>query len=194
MAAGSSSRMDCNKLFLKMGGQPLYQHMLELLCCLPLSERVVVTRYPEIEQEARQRGFLTVWNEAACEGISTTVAAGTKAIQKADGLMYFVCDQPGLDFNTCFHLMQQFDGKHVVIPIFAQRAGNPCIFPFFFKEALQQLQGDEGGRTVWKQHPGCQCFVPVEKEKALQDIDTHSDYLEFLTQQHHPYGEEEAKA
>lgn len=192
MAAGASSRMDCNKLFLKIDDQPLYRHMLQLLSQLPLCQCVVVTRYREIEQEAREIGFCTVWNERAVEGISTTVAAGTQAVNQADGLMYFVCDQPSMDQATCLRLMQHFDGKHVVIPVFGERAGNPCIFPFFMRQALLQLQGDEGGRTVWKQTPGCQCFVPVQDETALWDIDTHNDYLQFLNQRT-PYGEQEAK-
>lgn len=183
MAAGASSRMDCNKLFLRVNGEPMYRHMLKIFAHLPLCERVVVTRYPEIEQEAREMGLHTAWNDHAEQGISTTVAMGTRAIGEADGLMYFVCDQPSINEATCLHLMQQFDGKHVVIPVFGSRAGNPCIFPFFMRQALQQLQGDEGGRTVWKQHPGCQCFVSVEHESVLQDIDTHSDYLKFLMQQ-----------
>ena len=57
---------------------------------------------------------------------------------------------------------------------YADRQGNPCIFPASLYPELLTLAGDCGGKQVIRAHPELVTEVPVPAEE-LRDVDTPAD-------------------
>lgn len=66
------------------------------------------------------------------------------------------------------------EGTHMVTDALEKgriRLGNPVLFHCSLQQELLSLNGDEGGRKVWKGHAGEGGFVFVPEERELTDID-----------------------
>lgn len=183
LAAGSSVRYGANKLLEEIGGMPMYQHMLKALSTFPAIHRIVVSRYPEILEDAESLGMRAVKNQQPQLGISHSLILGLKEAMKRNahlkGVLFAVCDQPGLKADTICRLLRkanEYPGK-IVCAGREGRPGNPVVWDRKYFAELLSLKGDTGGRQIMKNYPGEILVLDTAKEE-LQDIDRKEDMTE----------------
>lgn len=179
LAAGFSRRMGKDKLLLPFGSGTLLSHAVELLLALPFGQRLLVTT-PARRQALRLPETITVIeNHAPHAGQSTSVKLGTAAAQ-GKAYLFLTADQPFLNRQTVEYLLGFADETHIVYPTSGGNPASPVLFPACFREALLQLEGDQGGRSIRQAHPEAQYPIEIAYPHVLRDIDTQSDYDELL--------------
>ncbi|MDO5028085.1 MAG: nucleotidyltransferase family protein [Bacillota bacterium] len=175
MAAGLSTRMGTNKLFLDFKGQDLYKHVLDLVGQLDLDQVILVSSYEEILKEGQARAFTCVYNPNNQEGKAASIRLGVGQADPDSALMFFVADQPLLGLETCQRLIRAFENKDLVtFPKTPKRKGSPVIFPKSYRQALLSLKKDQGGSAVFNDQDGQS--VLVENPEELWDIDSYDQY------------------
>lgn len=183
LAAGLGTRFGGNKLLAEVAGKPLYRHVLDRLRDIPVSAVVLVGRGPEMEQTAKENGFLYVENPRPERGQSESVRLGlAKALEwdrSISGILFTVCDQPRLTARLFLDLlaMADADAGRIVCAAENGRRGSPVYFGRDFFPELTALSGDVGGRAVMCGHPRSVLECPVRVPGELYDIDCRDQLL-----------------
>ncbi len=187
MAAGSARRFGSNKLSVQLDGMTLAEHALNVIPSEEFYHVVVITRYPEIVEMAKNRGFMVKINQEPDKGLSHTIHIGMEALADADALLFLVADQPLLRRETILRELALFRAHPDCIVSVGHhgRRGNPCIFPRTFFPDLLSLDGDMGGNEVIKSNEDKLLFCDVEDERELIDVDV-TETLRELTGEHRP--------
>lgn len=172
MAAGNGSRFGGNKLAASFHGKELARYALE---AIPetVADRVVVTQYEEIAALAAEYGVPSVRNLHPEWGISYTIRLGTEHLQRCDGILYMVSDQPLLRRASVERVVAGFLRYPGCIAALSHngRRGNPCLFPRAFFPELCALKGDVGGSQIIRRHPERLRLIEAEA-RELEDVDT----------------------
>lgn len=184
LAAGAGKRFGGGKLLHEIEGEPMIQRALRLFLQIPFAARVLVTRAEarEIQQYAREAGFLVVINPDPDRGVGSSVSIATQAILASepllDGILYAVADQPYLAKESVEKLLTAFEEHpdQIVSLGFADRRGNPAIFPSECFSELNSLREDIGGGAVIKRYPERLRLVEAGSARELQDIDTRETH------------------
>lgn len=172
LAAGNSARFGGKKLLHSINGKKMYEYALEAAFRTGL-DTAVVTQYSEIAEAAEMLGFAAVLNSFPERGISYSVRLGTEHFKNKDALIFAVCDQPYLKYETILRLLDEFERSPLTIARLTDgtRPGNPVIFDRQYISELLALEGDTGGKTVIKAHLGEVLHVFADAAE-LMDIDT----------------------
>ena len=173
MAAGNAERFGENKLAQTFGGKTLASRALDALGGYDFDAVAVVTQYPELEKEAKERGYIPVKNEHPDRGISHTISLGLDALPGCDGILFSVADQPCLSGRSVKSVVEAWKENPAGIAAAAHDGvrGNPCIFSKDFFPELRALKEDKGGNTVIRRHEEKLTLTEVPKEE-LTDCDT----------------------
>lgn len=187
LAAGFSRRFQGNKLLYLLEGKALYLYLTERLTELLeegiLDSLVMVTQYDEIFREMEKRKIEVVKNENSIQGISSSLKLGlckAQEFEEKEGenyYIFFVADQPYLKKQTIEKFLQDFiqSGKTIGCVKAGEEKGNPVIFHEKYKEELECLQGDKGGKSVLRRYEKEVFYFEVEDKKELQDIDERGE-------------------
>lgn len=173
MASGVGKRFGANKLLQDLEGKPLYRWALNAIPPELFSQVIVVTGHKPVAAAAAERGFRVVCNDRPEEGVSRTIRMGLETLDDCGGALFMTADQPLLTGETMKMLVAAF----VLEPDCIHGAshggvrGNPCLFPREFFPELMELQGDQGGAAVIRQHPERLRLTEVPAEE-LFDCDT----------------------
>lgn len=185
MAAGNSRRFGSNKLLYCMEGKPLYRHGLDMLLEFTKWREnirlLVVTQYEEILEEAGRlahgRGNVkAVHNPDSKMGASYTIRRGIQEAEKwgaFDYLIFVAADQPWLSRSTMEKFVEAGDRfcHKTVSASWKGTAGNPVMFAKSLVPELMALEGDVGGRRVWREHSEEGGLVETASQKELEDVD-----------------------
>lgn len=180
LAAGNASRFGSNKLLADVQGKPLYRHMLDKLAGLGAFPRILVTGYEEIAEAAEAIGVCTVANHQPELGISHSLKLGLEKCKSIEpevkGVLFCVCDQPGLSLSTMMELIRLAVNRPGMILASAHgnRTGNPVLWDREYFSELEKLSGDVGGRAVIEKHWE-KCLCVETREEELRDIDRRLD-------------------
>ncbi|HIZ13760.1 MAG TPA: EF2563 family selenium-dependent molybdenum hydroxylase system protein [Candidatus Mediterraneibacter stercorigallinarum] len=190
LAAGAGTRFGGDKLRALVREKPLYEHMLDKVKAFSSFPAFIVTGDSKIAEDAAERGVVPVWNEEPEKGIARSLRLGLAAARKAfadegreddlRGILFSVCDQPGLEITT----MQKIFNTAVLHPVSiicagrAGRTGNPVLWDRRYFAELEKLTGDVGGRRVMNEHKDRIRIVETEAEELI-DVDRRED-LESL--------------
>lgn len=184
LAAGTGSRYGKDKLSEVLAGKPLYQHSMERLEAFCGRERFVVTGNAVILEEAKKRGISGIVNREPHLGISHSLQLGLQAVLRekpeVEGVLFGVCDQPGLKVSTIQKIWNTAavrPGKIICAGKDGQ-PGNPVLWPKKYFRELLELKGDTGGRAVMRKYPE-QVYVVEADERELKDIDRKEDMGSF---------------
>lgn len=189
MASGRGKRMQesgfctCNKLLMQLSGKPIYRHVFELLekarCKGLLKNIYIVSQEAELLQAAHKLGFVALANHHADNGKSQSIIQGVSAADTQDALMFFVADQPLLSLQSVEKLVNCYQKQthNIVYSMHKGISANPVIFPPQAQALLKQLQGDEGGKKIFKHFSTT--AVEIEDPWEVFDMDRYSDYLEL---------------
>ncbi len=181
MAAGRSQRFGSNKLLLPLQGKPVIQHLLDHLPFQLFQRVVLVYSHPQVEAIAARYPLALCRNDQPEAGQGTTIRLGVEASGTATGTLFLVADQPLLKGSTIVALAEQFrrHPTRIIMPVCAEKPGNPVFFPASCLEELKNLRGDVGGKVVIRNHPELIMTVPCSDPEEFIDIDTAETYSEL---------------
>ena len=181
LAAGKSSRFgEENKLLAEVDGKKLYTYTLDRMEAFGSFPKVVVTGYDEIADDAALRGMDVVINDKPEEGISRSIKMGIEEVMsnypEVDGILFSVCDQPELDTATVQRIFNEA-AKHpgrIIRTVSGDIKGNPVLWDKRFFNELLEIEGDNGGKQIMKDH--ADRIIDLEAEAVeLRDIDYKKD-------------------
>ena len=177
---GRGTRFGGDKLNAFVKDKPLYEHTLDRIRAFGAFPSFIVTGSEEIAGKAEQSGILPVWNPEPELGISRSLILGLQAaLEKKPGLrgvMFSVCDQPGLEVSTMqqiFRVSSIHPGS-IVCAGNGEKTGNPVCYDKAFFPELLALTGDEGGRQIMRKH-GEKVRIVQANPEELKDIDRKED-------------------
>ena len=180
LAAGAGTRFGGNKLNAPVRNKPLYEHTLDRVQAFGAFPAFIVTGSEEIAGEAQKRGITPVWNRKPELGIARSLKLGLEEAVKSrpglKGILFSVCDQPGLDPATMqqiFRVSSLHPGS-IVCAGSGGKTGNPVCWDASFFPELLALEGDEGGRQIMKKYRDKVRIVQADPEE-LKDIDRKED-------------------
>ncbi|MDL2314616.1 nucleotidyltransferase family protein, partial [Desulfovibrio sp. OttesenSCG-928-C14] len=160
LAAGLSRRMGRNKLLLPVAGRPMLAHCLDLVLSMGFYQNILVTTSANIAgldpQPGPSSGLELVLNPSPEKGQSFTLRRG---LERANGEAYLFLtgDQPFLDADTLGRILAAYRPGHIVIPRHSwaggAKTGSPVLFPADLRANLAALEGDFGGRGLFKDFP-----------------------------------------
>ena len=178
LAAGSSRRFGRSKQLEDFEGKPLVRRAAELAREVCGDRTVLVAGHESaavIEAAGDAPRYLVV-NEDHAEGIGSSIALVAKALSPvADAVLLIFADQPLI---TADHLRALIDtwssaNNEIVATAFSGTVGPPVLFPGGAFEALGELSGDKGAKSILEDPAFDVKTVPFED--AAIDIDTPAD-------------------
>jgi molybdenum cofactor cytidylyltransferase len=183
LAAGYSKRFGSNKLLQALppggpdAGVPIAlaaaKHLLEVL---PDSIAVVRPRAQKLAALLRDAGCNTVVCRNAAQGMGTSLAAGVRASDGADGWVVALADMPFIGGDTIRALVGALEGGAVIVaPSYKGQRGHPVGFGRSCLEELSALTGDQGARELLSRHADALVLRETDDPGVLRDIDRPSD-------------------
>jgi molybdenum cofactor cytidylyltransferase len=185
LAAGESKRMAKPKQLLSFGDATILEHVVENLLRSKVGEVVLVLGHESGAIRARFEGapIKIALNPRYREGMSTSIICGL-GVASPDSRAFLIAlgDQPLIRTETVNRLIAAYEngGKGIVQPIFHGMAGHPVIFDRKYREEIEALRGDVGGREILKAHPDDVLQVEVDTSSVIYDIDEWEDYQKQL--------------
>jgi len=180
LAAGASTRMGCNKLFLELEGQTLLRRVVGRALQADLDPVIVVLGH----EAARARRELSrlpcelVINPHYARGMSSSLGSGIGRLPAiAAGALVLLADMP---FVTV-PMIRTLVGRHresaapLVISHYGDVSAPPVLFDRSLFAELQALEGDGCGKRVIERHRSQAIAVPWPVA-ALTDLDAPEDY------------------
>ena len=178
LAAGGGSRFGGGKLLAKLGGRPIIEAVLDNLREAPVDEifAVVGADAERLREVCKRYGVRTVANEDWEGGQSTSVLAGLRA-SGGRAAVVLLGDQPFVGAEAVERLVADFaEGAKVAVATYGGKRRNPVLFSREVWPLLEaELAGDEGARSVLRQHPELVVEVPCEGVGDPVDVDTRED-------------------
>ncbi len=184
LAAGSGSRLSLPKQLLKINGKPLLQITLEAALDSDLDHVLLVLGFHAADIRSRLARFLArskltvIQNPAPQEGMGSSLGLGARSVRerRPDGIMVILGDQPFLDSRTVNRVLDSFrsTSKPVCAAYQHTRRSHPVVFDATLIPRLIELGGDEGARSLLRNHPEWiePVFLP---ETPVMDLDTVED-------------------
>ncbi len=179
LAAGSSTRLGVNKLFLKIDGEPVLKRTLSHFVGLHMGVVFVVTGFQRerVEDLLRDVPVAPVYNADYAEGMAASVRAALPCLGEADGVFLHLGDKPFIEKGTLQRLIEAFArGTHpIVMPVFQGQKGHPVLIDVLpYLDEMRILQGDTALRPIIEKHGQDILYVEGD-EGSILDLDTDED-------------------
>ncbi len=186
LAAGTSSRMGCNKLLLQIAGESLLHRSARRALEAGVAPLVVVLGY-EAERAAAELaglGCRTVINPDYENGITSSLHAGITALPGETGaVVVMLADMPHVGPEMIAALISRYrnDRVSLVISDYEGVDAPPMLYDRSLFSELLTMTGGGCGRQVVKRHRGDAVSLawPIA---ALADLDVPEDYERFSTE------------
>ena len=112
----------------------------------------------------------------AAEGMGASLAQGITAATCASGWLIALADMPYLKRETLLAIAGALDrGAAIAVPMYRGQRGHPVGFSARFGQELARLGGDEGARSLVRQHAAEVVEIECGDAGVLADIDTAAD-------------------
>ncbi|MFB6140475.1 MAG: NTP transferase domain-containing protein [Halosimplex sp.] len=181
LAAGASTRFgDRNKLLADLDGKPLVRHAAETLSSADLDAvaAVVDPADPGVRDALSGLGLAVLENRDASAGQATSVRRGVEWTRErdADAVVFALGDMPRVDAATVDRLVAAYrDGRGSALAAgYDGNRGNPVLFDARHFDALAAIDGDTGGRAVFRNAEDA-AVVETDDSGVRVDVDTPDD-------------------
>lgn len=186
LSAGESKRMGQPKALLDFYGTPLIVHLAKEYLKGGVSELIIVSNLV-ISEKVEQAFPLDLIenieiaiNENYKSGMFSSVKKGIENTNYENVLLGLV-DNPLINSNVIRTLIDSFDGKSILIPLFNGRKGHPIIIPSEIKKEIMNENSFELSlRDILLRHEDIIRFVSINDESVIIDIDVYEDYEKAL--------------
>jgi molybdenum cofactor cytidylyltransferase len=184
-AAGSSSRMGCDKLLLPWGETVILGALLESLRQGGVSRSLVVRSEANtaLATWLESGDVESVVNEDPGRGMLSSIWTALGALAGAEvGLapsVIVVCpgDLPAIQPQTVTAVVDCVNqGALLAVPSFEGRRGHPLALAASLSTEIGQLDLSVGLRQLLERHAADLVEVPVEDAGILRDLDTPEEY------------------
>ncbi len=179
LAAGQSRRMgETNKLLVEIDGKAMVAWVVDAVLASTADPVIVVLGHEadRVRNALSGRDLVFVFNPAHEEGLSTSLRRGIAAVpDHADGALICLGDMPRLSTATAERLIAAFDpddDRHICVPTFAGKRGNPVLIGRRFFAEIHELTGDVGARQIVAAYPDLTATVAMDDDAVLDDVDT----------------------
>ena len=179
LAAGRSTRMGANnKLTELVDGQPMVRHVVETALASNLTSVRVVTGNKPAEVQHALDGLEVTYthNPKFAEGLSTSLAAGTEALEAdIDGVIVLLGDMPLITSDLISKLGAAFnpaENRAICVPVYNGKRGNPILWAARFFSDMTKVQGDTGARHLIGENAEWLTEVEAGDPSIFRDIDT----------------------
>jgi molybdenum cofactor cytidylyltransferase len=201
LAAGSSSRMGNgrHKLLLPLDDRPVLAHVIEATLASQAHPIVIVLGHQARQVRSQLAGYVEhpaitlIENPDYLQGMSTSMRVALEVLmsnnyqkqnteQEVDSALIMLGDQPLITSQIIDALIDTWHktGERIVAPLYAGKRGNPTLFATSLFAELQQVSGDEGGRSVLTRHKEELETVELGNETASYDVDTWEAYQQVV--------------
>lgn len=179
LAAGSSERYgDRNKLLAELDGEPLVRHAARALdgAGLDTAAAVVAADADGVRDALADFDLELVANSEAAEGRASSIRRGVRWARGSDAVCFALGDMPRVAPEAIDRLVAAYrDGSGSALAAgYEGQRGNPVLFDSRYFDALAALEGEEGGRSVFRDADDS-AVVETGDPGALVDVDTPAD-------------------
>ncbi len=181
LAAGTSSRMGKNKLFLEIDSETVLRRAVRTAVAAGLDPVLVALGHESDRARAEPEGLpcLTLINPRYAEGISTSLRAAISTLPKrAAAAVVMLADMPLVTAAMLRELVGRWRGEPLVVSLFGDVVAPPILYARSLFPELCALDGNGCGKRVIKQHRAQAAEVRWPKS-ALQDLDVPEDLERF---------------
>ena len=179
LGAGKSSRMGSdNKLLAEINGKPMILRVVEAANGSKINKTFLVTGHQrELIQTATQAEDIQfVHNPNFSEGLSSSIKSVSHLLNSdVDGVIVCLGDMPGITsahINTLINTFEDNSNRHIFIPIFNGKRGNPVLWSNKYFSLLSSLKGDTGARPIFESHSDDILEVEINDDAIHTDLDT----------------------
>lgn len=174
LAAGMSTRFGATKQAVNYAGIPLVRRAVATASAVcPERVLLVVGHDPEtVVDAAGDFKGRVVRNSRYREGLGASIAAGVRSLESdAGAVIVCLADQPLVSAVHLLALIDAWDGgsDEIVTTAYAGTQGPPVLFGSGCFDALSELQGDTGAKTLFKDQRFT--ITSVAFEPAAIDVD-----------------------
>ncbi len=179
LAAGASTRMGENKLFLRVEGETLLRRVVRRAIASGLDPVIVVLGH-EADRAAWELGDLAcrrVKNPDYASGQHTSFRAGIAAVpDSAPAAVILLADMPHVDESMIAALIERYraSDRPLVISEYGGVHAPPTLYDRSLFAEIAAMTGDGCGRQVVKRHRGEAEAVSWPAER-LADLDVPED-------------------
>ncbi|WP_332900163.1 nucleotidyltransferase family protein [Haladaptatus sp. CMSO5] len=182
LAAGTSTRFGAkNKLLEPIDGVPLVRRSAATLVEAGLTPLIAVVGHESVQVRDALDGldFEIIENESYPEGQATSVRAAAQVLTErdtVDAAVFALGDMPYVSVATIRSLVSAYEAGEgtALAAAYEGVRGNPVLFDRQHFQALGEVDGDTGGKAVFKgadQHS----LVETDDPGVRIDIDTTCD-------------------
>jgi molybdenum cofactor cytidylyltransferase len=185
LAAGISSRMGYLKQLANIKGKSMLEIVLDKIKKFPFHEIIIVLGYEheEVLKNLKLAVEKIVINEEYEKGMSSSLKKGVQSISEdSEAFAIFLADMPLIKEESIKNVIEEFNNKSCLIaaPVYNKEIGHPVIFHRSLISEIINLEGDIGAKKIIEKYKDKACFVEVDDEGVLIDIDTPKDLEEVL--------------
>lgn len=183
LAAGFSRRFGSpDKLLQRLpDGRPIALASAEhLIQAVPNSIAVVRKENKALATLLGDAGLQLIFcskrEQEMADSLTAAVRYSSNLQMAKNGFVIALADMPYIKPETIRAVANKVvDGASIVIPTFQSQRGHPVAFSEKFRQELQNLQGDEGARSIIKRYADELDLLPTDDAGILADIDTPAD-------------------
>jgi molybdenum cofactor cytidylyltransferase len=179
LAAGTSSRMGRNKLFLPIGGETVLRRAVRTAIAAGLDPILVVLGHESERARAELAGLCCtpVLNPDYARGINTSLRTGIGAVpDDAAAAVVMLADMPFVTAEMIVAIVERYRGAKppLVVSSYQGVDAPPMLYDQSLFAELRALDGDGCGKKVVKRHrsEGLEIAWPAA---ALTDLDVPAD-------------------
>ena len=186
LAAGLSTRMGTNKLFLDLGGKTVLRRAVETALGAGLDPVLVVVGNERERAEAELAALpcLTVFNGDYARGINTSLRAGIQAVPAdAGGALVMLADMPFVTPEMIRELVDRFRSSRspLAVSLYGDVLAPPMLYGSSLFAELRELDADGCGKRVVKRHRR-EAVEVAWPDRALTDLDVPDDLARVRAQ------------
>jgi molybdenum cofactor cytidylyltransferase len=185
LAAGESSRMGRDKALLAYRGSTFVESIIEILRGAGIERVAVVLGHhaTEIQCAVRFSGVEIVVNQDYRLGQTSSLQTGLRVLDlpEIEAVLLCLVDHPAISAEVVKNLMGAFERSRapVVIPTYQGRRGHPVLMARLLFAELLSLDPQQGANTVVRSYRDRTCFLEVDDQGVLVDIDDPKVYSEL---------------
>lgn len=184
LAAGASRRFGTDKLTQSLpNGVPVAVQACRHL--LMACDQVLVVVRPgstTLIDQLTPLGVEIAVCDTASQGMGASLAFAIQSRPDAHAWLIALADMPGIQTETLRQVADALrDGALLAAPQFQGRRGHPVGFSAALGEALRNLQGDQGAKSLLRTHAQALTQIDCEDPGILWDIDHPEDLLNLST-------------
>ncbi len=178
LAAGFSRRFGANKLLQPLSdGVPMaLVAARHLRAAVPNVLAVVNPGDPALAGLLDEDGFPITICPRAEDGMGVSLAWAVNHTPQSSAWIVALADMPFIRSETITQVADAIERPTALVaPVFRGRRGHPVGFGRAYFERLTQLTGDEGARSILRDHAEQVRWLVCEDPGIVADVDTPAD-------------------